>query len=151
MSMFFADPSLYRNIRGYNERTLLKARRDSVNFFIARYISRERRRAAEKRASSSFDPAIHSSKPGKIGAGYRLVIISKRSPSRSLLGLSAIAMTDKIDRPLCADIYQCSTDNILASSSFLKESIWLLHVTGGSFVLYSVLIMTITASSWIER
>jgi hypothetical protein len=63
-----------------------------------------KKRGAEKR-TSSFDPAIYPNEPGKIGAGYKLVIISKRPSFGSLLGLSTIAMTDKISYLLFVPIF----------------------------------------------
>ncbi|KYQ53854.1 hypothetical protein ALC60_07213 [Trachymyrmex zeteki] len=98
---------------------------------------------AEKRASS-FDPTIYLDEPGKIGAGYRLVIISKRPSFGTLLGLSAITMTDKIFNLLFVPIFTSAVRII--SSTILKESIWLLHVTGGSFVLNSILIIVMIAN-----
>ncbi|KAL0124542.1 hypothetical protein PUN28_006410 [Cardiocondyla obscurior] len=100
------------------------------------------RKEAVKRASS-FDP-IYPNEPGKIGTGYEPVIISKRPSFGTLLGLSTIMMTDKIFDLRFVPIFT-STVRII-SFTILKESIWLLHVTGGFFVLNSILITVMIAN-----
>lgn len=77
--------------------------------------------------------------------GYELVIISKRPSFGSLLGLSNDRdETDKIFVLLFVPIFTSVVQII--SSSILKESIWLLHVTGRPFVFDFFLIAEMIAA-----